>query len=271
MGESLVQKLLPALEKATLPDSAVASELGRQTYEVGIDRVDEFIDDPQVLADAIRIFQSGESRPYALAGIAYTLLKAAREKDDIYAENGITSALSWLERAQELAPNVNEINVVEALAYIYGRRFEDARLVLDYLESIEPNNYHILKTEMTYWQFQGNLEKAIELSGAAMAAAETVPRKLSLRQNLGDLYLQNKQYEDAIEVYEEALHFSQENVWLWHNLSLAYWRVENYEEAERCNKQVLELRPDFPTALKMEKALKEKLNTGGFSRRLFGR
>jgi hypothetical protein len=54
-------------------------------------------------------------------------------------------------------------------------------------------------------------------------------------------------------------------------MSLAYWQMADYEEASRCNKQALKLQSEFPEALRLEAALKEKMDTGGLGRRLFGR
>ncbi len=271
MGRILIEKMLPVLSKTNWPESQKASELGRQTYEVGLDKVDEYFDDPKTLASAIRIFQSGDSQPYAFAGIAYTLLKAAREKDGTYAQSGLTSALEWLEKAQNLAPDVVEINMIEAFTYVYDHRFEDARLILDYLESVDSENYHVLRAEVAYWQKQGEIEKALLWYSQAIEAAETVPRKLRLRVKMGDCYFQNKQYDEALSVYEEAIHFSPENAGLWHRMSLAYWGIEEYQEAAYCNRRALKIQADLPEALRMEEALSAKKDSGGITKRLLRR
>lgn len=263
--------MLPVLSGASWPESSAVSELGRQSYEVGLDAVDEYVDDPKTLASAIRIFQSGDSLPYALAGIAYTLLRAAHEQDGTYAQIGLTSALEWLEKAQDLAPDVVEINMIEAFIYIYDKRLDNARLILDYLNNIEPENYHILRAEFYYWQEMGEVENVLSAYNQAIEAAETVPRKLRLRVKLGDYYFQNKQYEDALTVYEEAVHFSPKNARLWHKMSLANWGIEDYEHAAYCNRRALKIQADLPEALRMQEALKEKLDSGGITKRLFGR
>ena len=70
MGQTLVEKMLPALAKMDWPDIPEATELGRKAYEIGLDKADEYKRDSRVLASALRTFQSGNSRPYALAGIS---------------------------------------------------------------------------------------------------------------------------------------------------------------------------------------------------------
>lgn len=271
MGHRLIEKMLPTLEKMEWPEAPAATELGRKSYEIGLDKVDEFKDDPKVLGAALRIFQSGDSRPYALAGVAYTLVRAAREDNGSYAKLGLSSALEWLESAQENAPDVVEINMVEAFIYIFSNRFDDARLILDYLEEFDDNNYHLMRAETAFWQAQNNLEESVKWYERAIAAADSVPRKLQLRTSLGDCLLSFNQFEKALEVYKEAIHFSKENPWLWHNMSLVYWNLEDYQEADRHNKHALALDPDLPNAQQMAAALEEKLNSGSFRKRLFGR
>ena len=271
MGQKLVASMLPAIKKMQWPETPTATELGRQAYEIGMDKADEYVNDPKDLAAALRTFQTGESRPYAFAGVAYTLVKASREKNGSYSQTGLAEALNWLEKAQDLDPDVLEINVVEVLIYICSGRYDDARVVLDYLQAIDDRNYYLLRAEIAFWQEQGQLDETVRWYEQTINVAETVPRKLRLRRDLGDFYLQHRQYEKAIEVYREAIHFSKENPRLWHNMSVAHWQMGDYPEAQRCNQQALKLRSDSPEALRMESVLKEKLDTGRLGRRLFGR
>lgn len=270
MGRVLIEKMLPTLRKMKWPETPEATELGRQAYLVGLERVDDFKTDPKALAAALRIFQTGDSLPFAYAGAAYTLVGASREKDDTYSQMGLDAALEWLEKAQDLAPDVLEINMVEAFIYVYSGRYDDTRLVLDYLEAIDPQEYYVLTAEVAYWQEQGNLEEAVRWYEEATLAADTTPRKLRLRGNLGDCYLRFGRYDEALEIYKEAVHFSKENPWLWHNMSVAYWNKNEYEESGRCNQHALNLR-DFPEARQMEDKLRQKLGTGRLVGRLLGR
>jgi len=271
MGKVLVEKMLPILTVTKWPETVEPTLLGRQAYFVGLDKADEYSDNPMTLTAAIRTFQSGESRPYAFAGVAYTLIKASQEKDFTYAKNGLIAALEWLEKAQEMAPDIVEINMIEALIYIYQDRFEDARIVLDYLETIDSRDYFVLRAEAAYWSQQHKLNETVEWLEKAIAQADTVPRKLRLRVTIGDSYMSAEMNEQALEVYKEAIHFAKESAQLWHKLTVVNWRLEDYEEADRCNRRALSLKPDYPEALEVQEALKEEQNSGGLSRRIFGR
>jgi tetratricopeptide (TPR) repeat protein len=270
MGKVLVEKMLPSLEKMPIPETKEETSQGRQTYEFGLEKVDEFKGDPKTLAAALRIFQTCNSQPYTYAGVAYTLITAAREADESYAENGLEAAMDWLEKAQELAPDIVSINMIEAFIYIYSERYEDARMILDYLLDIQPGNHSLILAEIAFWQRQGKLEEAVEWYTTGIEAAETVPRKLRLRNKLGDCYLEFEMYDEALKIYHEAVHFSKEDPWLWHNMSVIYFNKEDYKEASHYNKLALELL-DFPEARELEQALRTKLGTGGLVNRLFGR
>jgi tetratricopeptide (TPR) repeat protein len=270
MGKILIDKLLQNLEKMPLSETKEPNAAGRQTFEIGLEKIDEYKGDPKTLIAALRIFQTCNSQAYVFAGVAYTLLTAAREQDDTYAQNGLDAATEWLEKAQDLAPDVLGINVIEALIYIYSGRYDDARLILDYLQNFGPGDYNLMRAEIAYWQRQGDLEEAVKWYGKAIHTAPAVPQMLRMRSRLADCYLSFGHEDKALEIYKEAIHFSKEDPWLWHNMSIVYFNMEDYKEAARLNKEALALL-DFPEAREMEQALKSKLGTGALVSRLLGR
>lgn len=270
MSEQLVEKLLLALAKMDWPENPEATEQGRQAYVVGLERLDEYDGDTKFLTAALRTFQSGASLPYAYAGVAYTLVVASREGNGRYAPQGLDEAMKWLEQAQAVAPDILEINVIEALVYTYHGRFDDARLVLDYLEELDPHNYQLLKAEVAYWRRQGDIEQTVHWFNKTAEAADNVPQRLRTRGRLGDYYLEQGMLDDALAVYKEAVHFDNKNVPLWHKISMIHWQQENLDEAEITNQQVLRLQSDYAPAVKLHEALKKKKSEGGRFGRLFG-
>ena len=184
MGKILVDKLLSSLEKMPVPETAETTGVGRQTYEIGLEKVDEYRGEPKTLIRALRIFQTCNSRPYTLAGVAFTLLMAAKEKDGSFAQNGLEAAMAWLEEAQALEPDIVLINMIEPFIYTYSKRFDDARLVLDYLKKLEPDNIYLLQAEIAYWQQQEKYEEAIQWYQTALQQ----PRQFrSLHHNIPHL------------------------------------------------------------------------------------
>lgn len=269
MGQQLIAKLVPLLEKVNWPATAAATEQGRQSYLVGLEKVDAYSGDPNQLTAALKTFVTGGSQPFAYAGVAYVLITAAQEKEGGYDLDGLEVAMDWLEKAQDLEPDVLEINMLEPLIYVHNGRLEDARIVLDYLHELSPSDYHLYRIEVAYWQAVGDLPQTIEWFDQAAQAAITVPQRLAMRGQLADFYFQQKMWAEAKDVYQEVLHFDNSNPTLWHKLSVTHWQLEDIEEAEKCNQQTLRLK-DFPAARQLEEQIKKKKSEGGMWGKLFG-
>ena len=269
MGQQIIAKLLPMLEKINWPATEAATEQGRQSYLVGLEKVDTYSGDPSQLTAALKTFMTGGSRPFAYAGAAYTLIAAAKEKDGSYFSDGLDAAMAWLEKAQELEPDVWEINMLEPLIYVHNGRLEDARTVLDYLHEIRPSDYFLYRIEVAYWQAMDDLEQTVYWLGEAAEAAVNVPQRLAMRGELADFYFGRKMWPEARDAYKEALHFDNTNPLIWHKLSIIHWQLEDIEEADKCNQQTLRLK-DFPAARQLEEKIKEKKSDGGLLGRLFG-
>ena len=268
MGKQLVEKLLLALRKIEWPEVAIITEPGRQAFFIGVERVDSYKSDPQILLQALRIFQTSGSQPFAYAGVAYTLLVAACEKDGTYAQAGLDASLQWLERAQELEADDVDINVIEALIYIYGGRLPDARVVLDYLQDQEPINHYLHRAEIAYWQRKKDLEQVLYWSERASESVGTIPQRLRLRRLMADCYLEFGRLDEALDLYKEALQYDRNDHWLWHKLSQVYLQKGSLDEAELCNQRALQLH-NFPEARQMEAAIRrKKLGTGKLGRLL---
>lgn len=261
MGQELIDKLLPALEKMSWPKDGSASTQGHSAYLIGLEKLDMYKGDPKELLGAMRTFISGESAPYAYAGAANTLILAAKEQDGSYAAAGLEAAMSYLEKAQATSPDIVEINVAEAYVYIYNGRFDDARLVLDYLHDADIGNFFVARAEVAFWLQQGNVEETISWTQKAISYADVVPKKLRLKWQLGDFYMQQDMLDEALEVYKEAIHFDRENVNLWYKISIIYFKQGNFEEANRFNQKALSIK-DFPAGRKLEAAIKEKMGKG---------
>jgi len=257
MGKQLLNQLIPHLEKMSWPTNPAATAQGKVTYGIGLDKVESFSGDPRPLAEAIRIFHSGGSEPYAYAGVAYVLVAASQEEDGSYAPAGLDAAMAWLEKAQALEPDVVDINMIEALVYVCHGRFPDARLVLDYLHDEEPDNYHLHLVEVAYWMRQKDVENTMAAAETAVSLAGTPPQRLRLRAQLADFYLEVDKVDEALEIYKEGIHFDAQNPLIWHKASLAFFQKGNLDEAERANQQSLRL-GNLPAAQQMAERIKAR-------------
>lgn len=262
MGQRLVERLSPVLEKLQWAGAETATEQGRRTYWLSLDQIDSFRgDDAQSLVAALRMLQTAASLPFAYAGIAYALVAASREENGRYYQTGLDTAMKWLEQAQHLAPDEVDINMIEALIYTYSGRLADARLILDYLHQNTPlQSYYLNLAEAAYWQERNDLEQTLQWLERTEQTAANVPQRLRLKAKRADCYMEFRQVKKAIEVYREAIHFDSNNAWLWHSLSLAYMENNDIKNAKEANEKTLQLR-DFPAAREVESALKRKLGS----------
>lgn len=262
MGKKLLGQLLPALEKMTFSGTEALTPAGYTVFEVGRDRVDAYRGDPRALADALRTFQTADSLPYEYTGVALAALAAAREADGSYAPEGLEASLAWLEKAQELAPDVTDINVVESFIYIYGQRPDDARLVLDYLHEQEPNHYYLDRAEIDYWRSRGDLPQALRWCEQAIQSAVTLPQRLRVRSMMADLYHEMGDKEAALQSFREAIHFDPDNAWLWHRVAHLQWQAGATEEAQRANEKALQLDPELAEAQELQQTLNADADRG---------
>jgi tetratricopeptide (TPR) repeat protein len=271
MGEKLLKQMLPYLNKITWSGEPAATNQGRISYMIGLDKVEAYTGDPKLLAEAVRVFQSGGSLPYAYAGGAYVLIASSRERDGSHVAAGLDEAMRWLEKAQDLEPDLVDINMIEAFVYVYNGRLPDARLVIDYLFDIEPMNYHVHLANVAYWTEQKNLPEIVKAIEAAGKTAVDPPQRLRLKNQLGDIYMQFNKPDKALAAFKENVHFDPKNPLLWHKISLVYWQQGNIKEAERANQQSLRV-GKLPAAQKLAEQIKEhkKQESGRFGG-LFGR
>jgi tetratricopeptide (TPR) repeat protein len=258
MGKSLVEKLMPALSPTRFPQNPAVTQLGYTSYQNAILQADTYENNPQPLVNALKTLQTGDSAPFAFGGVAYVLVKASRENDDSYDAGGLDAALSWLEMAQEHAPDLMEINVTETLIYIYGGRYDDARVVLDYLGGVNAGNYYLALAEIAYWQRVGDSKQVENWFNRAYQVAPNGPAKLNLQNQLADYFANTQQYERALEEYRKVVHFHKNDPIPWHKMSIVYLKMDDLEQAIHCNNRSLTL-GETPNGKKMSIYLQEKI------------
>lgn len=270
MGRTLLNQLLPTVERMNFSGQETLTPAGYTVFDVGRDRVDGYRRDPRTLSKALRTFQTADSLPYAYAGVALVLIAAAQEPDGSYVQEGLDAALRWLERAQELAPDAADINVVEPYIYIYGQRLDDARLVLDYLHEQGEAAYYLCRAEIAYWRALGDLEQTLRWCEEATGVSETVPRRLRVRSIVAELHVERGEREAALRSYREALHFDPDNAWLWYRVAQLHWDADAADEARRANERALQLDPELVEARELQEKMSGWGERGNLLGRLFG-
>ncbi len=263
MADELLDYMTDLINSTEWPEAPFINAKSQHAYETGMDILNLYRGHPQILLDALRAFYQTGSKPYAYAGIAAVLQSAAFSHSDVYEQAGLVESQRWLERAQAIVADRVEINFLEALLYINLKEYSNARLLLDHFERENYQHFSICTTEMKYWDRQNDVKQVFAWFQQAMRLGATKARQSYSLSRLAGCYLNNRCYQHAIHAYQQLAQLDPEDPWLWHNRSIAHFRLKQYKDAEKCNKKALGLM-DFQAARDMERAIKQKRPAGWF-------
>jgi tetratricopeptide (TPR) repeat protein len=272
MADELVKQLLDIYHnKVDWPTQTRITPQARAIYDQGLAILDTYRGDPDVLLRALKTFVATNCLPYAYAGAALILNDASYESGDEFDDTGLQHALEWLQKAQSLAPDQFEINILEVAIYLSGRRNEEARTVLQYLNQSPPITYpdefYLCKAAMHYWYAVRDREKYEQWYVRGRKAARKDTEHLTLLNMRAGFYLRLKSEQDiALETYQEISKLNPKDPWCWHNMSVIYFNKKQYKQAHQCNQHALKLM-DFEAARYVEKKIDEAWKGLG---RLFG-
>ena len=177
MSSQLIDTINRHLHDSQLSSDITTSPASKEQYERGLDAVHAYRGDSQQLFDALRLFQAIPSRPYAFAGVAYTLLAASYLYDTEYQAKGIEEAGRWLVEAQSSAPNLPEINFIIVIYYALQERYASPQAWLNTLIT-DPPNYYASIAEMRHWDKQDDIHKVYDAYLKATQSAERSEQRL---------------------------------------------------------------------------------------------
>ena len=257
MSGALLRQFLDLYRQVDWPQNRQAFPIARLTYEKGLDAVNLYRGNPEYLRQTLGIFLRTNSRPYAFAGASYILAAASYLSGTEYDPEGLNHALIRLQEAQHDEPHLTEINLIEPLICIYAIQLPRARALLDTLDASQPASYLVCLTELRYWYRVPDTGQFERWYRSAMQAAATAERQICLLDIQASFYMALKDYPRAIQAYETLGRLTADDPWLWHNISVMYYRMKQYDKAATYNRRALALM-DFESARKMEQDLKDR-------------
>lgn len=163
----------------------------------------------------------------------------------------------WLERAQAAAPGRPEIDVVEATLEVSSKRLGQARAVLDRLAAQGAQNYHVSLAEMIYGTQQRNVQHVETWYARASEQASNEIQRATALKVLADCYLENERWEESLRASHQLAELTPDDPWLWHNMSIVYLSIEDYEAALDANQRALSIM-EFGVAQDMERHIKRQ-------------
>jgi tetratricopeptide (TPR) repeat protein len=252
-----IKQFIDILDRFDWPGETGITDKAIEAFEQADRIFDLFRGDPRLLLDAVMVCLQGNCRPYAFAAAAKAIISCSYQVADNYDNDGLSEALRWLERAQHLAPDRNEINIIEVDIYLRMKRLRDARVVLDHITRIEPGLREIPKAEMQYAHLSDNHARWEIWAQRALENARDAHDRFILHNTFAGHYLMYGLDAQCIDAYKIVVQITPNDPWAWHNMSIAYMNIKSYKEAHECNVNALRIM-DFGAARRIEKQLKQK-------------
>lgn len=156
-------------------------------------------------------------------------------------------ALAWYKKAYDTGKT--NIKFKSSYAYLLLRngKADEAEAILDPIirvKSLEPAKKNMAKQQrcMVYYK-QGRTQEAVE---EAMEMYESGYKTTNLYGMLGFfMLLTDKPMDETLKICEEAYDFNNENRDILDNLSLCYYKMGRYEDAEKVSDKLLEKETEF--------------------------
>jgi Tfp pilus assembly protein PilF len=137
-------------------------------------------------------------------------------------------AVPYLEKALDVDSTATEVYIVLGQAYIDLEEYEKASKILEKSADILKDNPGILyNLALSYFQ-AGNSELATDRAKEVINIEGVEPEIKSRSYNLlGQIYITEEKFNDAINILEEAIQNNPNNCEAYHLMAIAYLKVDN--------------------------------------------
>lgn len=143
-------------------------------------------------------------------------------------EREAEKAIPYLEKAITIDSSSTEISIALGQAYIDLEQYERAIRILEKSADILKDNPGILyNLALSYFQ-AGNYESAIGKAKEVINIEGTDPEIKSRSYDLlGQIYITEEKYSDAINILEKAIKDNPNNCEAYHLIAIAYLKIDN--------------------------------------------
>lgn len=156
----------------------------------------------------------------------------------------------FLRLALKLNPDLSSAKMMLSGILAQEKHYVAAKEVL---LPIEPNNSLKTVIQLRVARLNALLDHNQEAEKEIKALIETYPRSADIRQALGDLYFDQKQYKEAVETYSKVLELTplmDSNIWpVFFARAVCYEKLGEWDKAEKDLKQALVFAPNEPMLL----------------------
>lgn len=212
------------------------------------------------LSEPIAVFAAMPA-PWCYIGAAEVLQRLSFLVGGAYSPVGLRQGLRYIAQAQAVDPDNADALITRArlLTSVSDLRWlQLAQDTLTRAQAIAPNHPRLPGVEATLFQRYGQKEKARACLEQAIARAQSPDDQVIARITYANLLLDMGRFEDAVSAYRTLLQTEANDPWLWHNLSIALFNLERYDEALQCNERALSIMP-FGAAYSFGETIRKKL------------
>jgi tetratricopeptide (TPR) repeat protein len=245
--EQLATQLAP-------PPAGAITDAMRENFYHAIDKANEYCGHPQVLLEAIHLFQTTTNAPLFYAGIAYIHMHAAYEHGFTYAPFGINVAHQWLQRARDLVLDIAELLIVQAFLAVRAGRDQEAHQILTRLQERNADTIYLFMAQLEYYGLKKNVPQIITTYQKILTQPITPNQLLYAQNRAARYYALFGEPSKALRLYQEIVKADPTDPWVWHNMSIIYLQRWNLPKAHRANKSALQIM-DFVAARRVRKQL----------------
>jgi tetratricopeptide (TPR) repeat protein len=211
-------------------------------YQKGKILCDNYRGDTILLQEALTYFKKAielnKDFVQAYTKIGVIMVNLSYLKGDEYDKESVKEAISWVEKAKEINPNLPDIYYVMARIDFAFNRYDTAEGEIKKAIELDGNN-----SDFYYWlgriySVKKDYDKAIEAFNKAVILE---PNSAGNYDILGLLYNDLKDYTKSIQMFKKALELESDSPWLWNNYSLPLIGLGRYDEAIEALKNALKI------------------------------
>ena len=207
--------------------------------------------------------------PWCYIGAAEVLNRLSFLVGAAFSPIGLRQGLRYIAQAQSVDPE-NADALITRATLLTGvsdpRWLKLAEATLARVQTLAPNHPRLPNAEAALFNRYGQREKALACLEQASARAQSPTDQAIARIQYANMLLTMGRYDDAVAAYHALLQTESQDPWLWHNLSIALYSLQRYDEALAANERALSIMP-FNAATMYGQKIRQKLAAGAGARR----
>jgi tetratricopeptide (TPR) repeat protein len=222
------------------------------------------------LSEPIAVFARMPA-PWCYIGAAEVMQRLSFLVGGAFSPIGLRQGLRFIAQAQAVDPDNADALITRArlLTSVSDKRWLWlAEETLARAQAIAPSHPRLPMAEATLFERYGQKEKALACVEQGIARAKSPTDQVIARITYANMLLGMGRYDDAVSAYYTLLQTEQNDPWLWHNLSIALYNLQRYDEALSCNQRALSIMPfnaAFSFGETIRKKLAERIGGGGYA------